>query len=260
MATRIFSNLELVEFTITSDNGTAYFQKDRLFVGKKINRIFFFLTNSNISKTPYGDDVLTEHTNTPQYCGNIYVNLYDNKSVRFMQDFNALQLQPYNCVDLEINREVNFDLSYIRYWGIPNAYVGYKIIAVIQYESKIQDSALLATNSYSFKIKAGPDTSYELFDFVGKFFEDKVIYGICAGYDNSGVCEPAYLTIRDRYNRVFNEIPLCVFSQYSFAKNWDGYPELQLVNGLKIDSENSFLIAPNGLDSDITITIYYEEN
>lgn len=259
MAKRVFSNLEFLELDINSETGRAEFPNDRLFVGKKINRMFFFLNNSNVSKTPFGDDVLTENTATPTYTANIYVNLYDKDNNKFMRNFNALFLQPFFCYDITIDRVVDFNLSYVEFSGIPTANVGNKIAVLIQYEDEIQDAILTPTNLLSITIEADSKTQYNLLDYIGKQLDEKKIYAIQAGYKNSGVCETAYLTIRDKYSRVFNDIPLCVFSQYANAQNWSGYPEFQYVNAISIDAENSYITAPNGLDSDITITFYYEE-
>jgi hypothetical protein len=248
---RIFQNIDYIELEISSSDGRTYFPKDRLYNEKQIQRIFFFGHRYNLGTTPAGEVSLDSNIN--EYLDNVTVNLYGLDSERVVKSMTASVMQPGNSQDIFIGRKLDWTLCYAEYSGIPSALVGSKIICAVQYQTRIPMPVLDPTDVRGIIIPAGQSGDISLYDYLGHELDGKQISRISIKTEDC-----AYISLRDRYGRVFSEVPCVLFSQYGQRPAFvAGYPEMQYVDALDIDMQNSWIHAPNGLSADMEITLYY---
>lgn len=248
---RIFQNIDYIELEVSSSDGRTYFPKDRLYVDKKIQRIFFFGNRYNLGTTPAGEVSLDSNAN--DYIDNVTVNLYGLQSQRIMKDTPASVLQPGRAQDIFIGRQLDWTLCYIEYTGIPSALVGSKVICAVQYETRVPMPVLDPTDVRGVVIPAGQSGDISLYDYLDHELDGKQVSRI--SIETTDCC---YISLRDRYGRVFSEVPCVLFAQYGQRPAFvAGFPEMQFVDALDIDMQNSWLHVPNGLTNDVNITFYY---
>lgn len=238
---KIVQNIDLVALTINSDGSFIFLPKDRIFFDKKIKNI----TVIGATDTPYSPD--GSSTIASSVLSYTFLKLFNKSDKLIFRSVLAKMLSIDNNTEIHINDYLNFQLSEI-FLTNNSAFVpgSYSLLLAVEYQTRLYSPFIEPDNCYTVEIpNVGGKTVYNLKDYGINFLTKKTITRITATGDTTG-----FITIRDKSDKVINEMPLCLLKENLTSEN-------TYFDRLNIDFQNSYISVPNGMSSDLSLTFYY---
>lgn len=238
---KIIQNIDLISLIIDSDGSYIFLPKDRIFSDKKIKNI----TVISAVHTPNSSDGVAVLNNA--VLDYTFINLYNEKENIVFRSLSAKMLSIDNNTEIRINDFLNFSLSEISISSnvgfVPGSYA---LLLAVEYQTRLYSPFIEPDNCYTVDIPVEVGkTMYNLKDYAIRFLDRKTITRITATGDTTG-----FLTLRDKSDKVINEMPLCMLRENLTSEN-------TYFDRLNIDFQNSYISVPNGMSSDLSLTFYY---
>ena len=237
----IIQNFDIVFMSVVSGIA-SFFPKDRIFVGKQIDKVIAF-SSEDITANLAGQSVIS--ISNLNY---LFLSLYSSEKHKIFKNFSLSNILPDSNISVDINTALDYDLTRVDVIYNDSILSNTVVPIGVVYTTETKQETIPTNNVYSINIKTSPTTyKYKLSDFGGWALRGQKIRRITVKGETN-----ALLTIRDKNGKNINKMPLSLLVSFLTT-------DIIYLDNLDIDFENSFIEIPFGFEisNDIELTFYF---